>query len=211
MELNEPFEGHEHATTSLKVILLVFSIVVIGALAYLMGATYGQPEVAEEVAPSVKDKTEGQTTTTEEDGTEMVNDETVGWTTYSSTTPQISFKYPKEIYKSVTERVDGLTLYKESGEQWQIDLNWKKASSNNLDTETAAYISDAGVSASEYTKTSTTIGGAPATKIVFTGSEVGYGDTAMLVISKGYVIRFNYDSKTNGKTFETMLTTVSFN
>lgn len=58
MELNEPFEGHEHATTSLKVVLLVFAVVLVGALAYLVQATYSQPEEATEVAPSVKDKTE---------------------------------------------------------------------------------------------------------------------------------------------------------
>lgn len=58
MELNEPFEGHEHATTSLKVVLLVFALVLVGALAYLVQATYSQTEETTEVAPSVKDKTE---------------------------------------------------------------------------------------------------------------------------------------------------------
>ncbi len=62
MELNEPFEGHEHATTSLKVVLLVFALVLVGALAYLVQATYSQTEDNVEVAPSVKDKTEENAT-----------------------------------------------------------------------------------------------------------------------------------------------------
>lgn len=66
MELNEPFEGHEHATTSLKVVLLVFAIVLVGALAYLIQATYSQPDTTEETAPSVKDKTEQAATLSED-------------------------------------------------------------------------------------------------------------------------------------------------
>jgi hypothetical protein len=68
MELNEPFEGHEHATTSLKVVLLVFALVLVGALAYLIQATYSQTEETAEVAPSVKDKTEAVTDNTVECG-----------------------------------------------------------------------------------------------------------------------------------------------
>lgn len=80
MELNEPFEGHEHATTSLKVILLVFALVLVGALAYLVSVTYNQPDTTEETAPSVTDKTEEGATS--------------DWKTYTDPAGVFSFMYP---------------------------------------------------------------------------------------------------------------------
>ncbi len=44
MELNDIHSEHEHATTSLKVVLLVFAIVLVGALAYLVWAQNTAPD-----------------------------------------------------------------------------------------------------------------------------------------------------------------------
>ena len=81
MELNEPFEGHEHATTSLKVILLVFALVVISALAYLMQVTYSQPDTTQETAPTVTGKASSAS-------------EVAGWKTYTDASGKFSFQYP---------------------------------------------------------------------------------------------------------------------
>lgn len=88
MELNEPVNGHENATTSLKVVLLVFAIVLIGALVYLVQVTYNEP-AATETAPSVKDKTE-TAATAKSDCTEATTDQKA----YESTNLGFCFTYP---------------------------------------------------------------------------------------------------------------------
>lgn len=57
MELNEIHTEHEHATTSLKVLLLVFAIVLVGALAYLVWASNTAPDTTDNSAVVTK-KTE---------------------------------------------------------------------------------------------------------------------------------------------------------
>lgn len=65
MELNEIHTEHEHATTSMKVLLLVFSLVVIGALSYMV-AMNNQAEDTDSAAPAVKNVTTEQETASAE-------------------------------------------------------------------------------------------------------------------------------------------------
>lgn len=55
MDLHEPFEGHEHATTSLKVLLLIFAVVLIAALGYFVYQTNTTPDSTDYSAKTVKD------------------------------------------------------------------------------------------------------------------------------------------------------------
>ncbi len=85
MELNEIHTEHEHATTSLKVLLLVFAIVLVGALAYLVWAQNTAPDTTDNSATTVK-KTATATT-----------GETADWKTYTNETYGFSIKYPAQI------------------------------------------------------------------------------------------------------------------
>jgi hypothetical protein len=53
MQLNEPVGDHEHATASMKVLLLIFALVLIGTLAYLVKVTYSLPDGTENAGVSV--------------------------------------------------------------------------------------------------------------------------------------------------------------
>jgi hypothetical protein len=68
MQLNEIHNEHENASVSLKVLLLIFGIILIGALGYLVFQQYYAPAVSEnETAPNV-------TAEVAEDSTETVAD-----------------------------------------------------------------------------------------------------------------------------------------
>lgn len=54
MELNDTHYEHEHATVSMKVILLIFALVLTGGLAYLVWAQNTAPDTTDNSAPSVK-------------------------------------------------------------------------------------------------------------------------------------------------------------
>jgi|SRR3989344_1372917 len=83
MELNEIHTEHEHATTSLKVVLLVFAIVLVGALAYLVWAQNTAPDTTDNSAAVAK-----KTTTTTPSATTTPSttktDSTDGWKTYTN-------------------------------------------------------------------------------------------------------------------------------
>lgn len=87
MEINETHNEHEHASTSLKVVLLVFAIVLVGALAYLVWAANTAPDVTDYSATKTTTKT----------------DQSAGWKTYTERQYNFSFKYPDNsfAYKSV--------------------------------------------------------------------------------------------------------------
>ncbi len=53
MELNEVHTEHEQATTSLKVVLLVFVVVLVGALAYLVLVAKTTPDATDNSAAAV--------------------------------------------------------------------------------------------------------------------------------------------------------------
>lgn len=92
MELSEVHTEHEHATTSLKVVLLIFAIVLIGALAYLVWATNTTPETT--------DNSDVVKTTTTID--------TSNWKVYSSSAFGFSAKYPPTW--ETRESVNGTTF-----------------------------------------------------------------------------------------------------
>jgi len=94
MELNEIHTDHEEATTSLKVVLLVFAVVLVGALSYLVWAQNTAPDTADNTSAPVTKKTE--TTTTK--------DETADWKTFTGT--YFSFKYPLDWQLVTTGLVD---------------------------------------------------------------------------------------------------------
>ncbi len=54
MELNEIHTEHEHATTSMKVLLLIFSLVVIGALSYMVMMNNRETDTTDYSSPQVK-------------------------------------------------------------------------------------------------------------------------------------------------------------
>ena len=94
MELNEIHTEHEHATTSLKVVLLVFAIVLIGALAYLVWASNTTPDVTDN---SVAKTT---ATTTTNDGKKI----------YTNTQYGFSITYPEKMTFSDITKDYGATV-----------------------------------------------------------------------------------------------------
>lgn len=88
MELNEIHTDHEQATTSLKVVLLVFAIVLVGALAYLVWAQNTAPDLADNAAVMKK--------TTSTTPTLTKTDSTDSWKTYTDPTYYYSLKYPAD-------------------------------------------------------------------------------------------------------------------
>jgi hypothetical protein len=85
MQLNEIHNEHENASVSLKVLLLIFGILLVGALGYLVYQQYySDSTVTEsESAPSV---------TTDESTTEEVT-ESDSWKTYTDTTYDFSLTF----------------------------------------------------------------------------------------------------------------------
>ena len=56
MELNNIENSHEHATTSLKVVLLVFALVLVGTLAYLVSAQNRSTDSTDYSVPAITKK-----------------------------------------------------------------------------------------------------------------------------------------------------------
>ncbi|MCR4278093.1 MAG: hypothetical protein NUV80_05090 [Candidatus Berkelbacteria bacterium] len=108
MELNEIHSEHEHATTSLKVLLLVFAIVLVGALAYLVWASNTAP-----------DTTDNSTVVTKK----TTADETADWKTFkagSEISAGITFKYPPTY--TVEEGSEGNIVIKDGEAKIVADL-----------------------------------------------------------------------------------------
>jgi len=80
MEINQTPVDHEHATVTLKVLLLIFAIVLVGALGYLVWTQNTVPDTAD------------SSTTTAKTTTFPLTD----WKTYTSTNPAYSFSYPAD-------------------------------------------------------------------------------------------------------------------
>lgn len=94
MELNEIHTDHEQATTSLKVVLLVFAVVLVGALAYLVWAQNTAPDTTDNSGAVVTKKTE----------TTTVKDETADWKSYTNNELGLSFKFPPSWGGASTKR-----------------------------------------------------------------------------------------------------------
>lgn len=94
MELNEIHTEHEHATTSLKVVLLVFAIVLVGALSYLVWASNSAPDTTDNSAATTKKTTTNTPSTSTATPSDTKTDETASWKTYKSAEFDFNFKYP---------------------------------------------------------------------------------------------------------------------
>lgn len=105
MQLNEIHTEHEHATTSLKVVLLVFAIVLVGALSYLVWASNTAPDTTDNSATTVKPTTIS----------------TTDWKTYTGTADNYTFKYPKG------------WILDSSGAQWSVTLTSPETVKSNKD------------------------------------------------------------------------------
>ncbi|MDP3993007.1 MAG: hypothetical protein Q8Q05_02240 [bacterium] len=98
MELNEVHTEHEHATTSLKVLLLVFAIVLVGALSYLVWAQNTASDATDYSAAVTKKTTTETATPSTSTTTPSVTstDETATDQTIVSTKDgKVSFRLPK--------------------------------------------------------------------------------------------------------------------
>lgn len=108
---NEIHDNHEHASTSLKVILLVFAIVLVGTLGYLVWQQNNEADTTDYSAPTTAKKTNS------EENTEAITDETADWKTYTSSRDGYSLKYP------------GNWEYNEEGET-QLSLELREKNKN---------------------------------------------------------------------------------
>jgi len=93
MEINQTPYDHEHASVSLKVILLVFAVVLIGALGYLVWAQNTAPDATDNSTTVVK--------------TAAVD--TTGWKTLNNTALNFSVKYPSTWIVSGEDSMSALT------------------------------------------------------------------------------------------------------
>lgn len=113
MELNEIHTEHEHATTSLKVVLLVFAIVLVGALAYLVWAQNTAPDTTDNATVVTKKNTADETadwsTWTRSDqmpNTKFTVKLPTGWKAYGSDSggrsvlTAVDSKYTDDMYRS---------------------------------------------------------------------------------------------------------------
>ena len=89
MELNELHSDHEHASTSLKVVLLVFAVVLVLALGYLVWNQNVTTDTTDSSSTVIK-----KTTTT---------DPTADWETYTDTANGFSLKYPSDWFTSTKD------------------------------------------------------------------------------------------------------------
>jgi len=117
MQLNEIHTDHEQATTSLKVVLLVFAVVLVGALSYLVWAQNTAPDTADNSAAVVKKTTTTKETTTPTKTT--TSDPTADWKSYTSANGKIVFKYPST-WKVVGKSTVELSLTSDLGDTFSL-------------------------------------------------------------------------------------------
>ncbi len=85
MQLNGPHTNHEHASVSLKVLLLIFGLILIAVLGYFVWLQNAEPDTTDNTAPKVKQEAITETTT---DKTYTATDEA------DSSKQLYSFEYP---------------------------------------------------------------------------------------------------------------------
>lgn len=95
MEFNQtpPALPPHHVHPSLKFVMLVFAVILIGALGYLVYDQRTAPDATDYSAPSVKKNTE-QAAETPTDKTTTTTDETANWKTYNNNLYGFGFKFP---------------------------------------------------------------------------------------------------------------------
>lgn len=115
MELNEIHNPNEHASVSLKVILLVFAVALIGVLGYLVWDAQNTPETADyNPQPVVEKKSANTELETQNKGnTNVDNDNSETWRTYTNSTYGFSLKFGDlwKGYEVKTDKTDALATY----------------------------------------------------------------------------------------------------
>lgn len=92
MQLNGPHTDHEHASVSLKVLLLIFGLILVAALGYFVWMQNTASDTTDNTSPNVKQEATTETTTT--------TDETADWKTYTNTEHGYSIMYPQAWIKA---------------------------------------------------------------------------------------------------------------
>ncbi len=102
---------HEHASMSLKVLLLVFALALVGALTYLVVSQNRSTTDDTSTTVNVKKTATVVTTATTIPTTTATADPTADWKTYTNTGLKFSLKYPKDytITDNLQKSGDGTT------------------------------------------------------------------------------------------------------
>jgi len=187
MDLNEPFEGHQHATTSMKVVLLIFAVVLIGALGYLIKATYGQEDTTDYSAPSVKSKTAETASGT--------TDETSATTTYTNSAHSYSFSYENS-YKLTATQGDAETNASTSSESVSVKKSGESDAVFSVTTTSLTTLNENSIKgdfgatkAENITVTSTTVGGKPGYKVTIANDSSVVSDFYFVATPSAKILR----------------------
>ncbi|MCR4278094.1 MAG: hypothetical protein NUV80_05095 [Candidatus Berkelbacteria bacterium] len=125
MELNNDIHTeHEHATTSLKVLLLVFAVVLVSALAYLVWAQNTAPDTTDDSAAVTKKTTV---------------DPTADWKTYTNTELNISVKYPPT-YVVAQDSVSGVIIFRKAASTGEGDYPEMAITAKNTNMTLAQFL-----------------------------------------------------------------------
>ncbi len=197
MELNE-FDApdHENASVSLKVILLVFALVVVGALGYMVYVVNTSTDGTDYSTVFKK-----KTTTT---ATSSLN-------TYTSAKFGFTFKYPSS--QVVTSKSTDSSIILAIGDDghWinQIEIT-SNTGNKTIDTLTAEMVATYGND--KVTVSDVKLGSLAAKQLTI--KEVGdYGGTTVTAVNGTNIITVSGDTTTvaNAKTLADLITTFTFN
>lgn len=210
MQLNEIHDSHEHASTSLKTILLVFAIVLVGTLGYLVWDFNRTADTTDFTTPIAKKKTETTTTTT-------ITDETKDWKTYSYATQGFSIKYPSNWYFTEETQGEGFVILTNFKYPCEVDcpghlletqtkmVIQSRNNPNKLSVEEFAeeIIEDEG-SATVISKKELTVSGLKAIKCILSDT---FGDLSNVFISSSGKI-FQITTYSNQEFVDQMIATI---
>lgn len=168
----QPELNHDHATANLKVVLLIFVLVLVGALGYLVWAQNNEADTTDYSTKVVKK------TATNEEGADVTKqtivDPTADWKTYSNTDVGFSVKYPADY--TILDESATTSINIRSGDQGQSPLNvsWK-STTKTLDQ----YIAELKESLSISGEVRTLLDGATAYEAVSLGAVSTYSIYAL--------------------------------
>lgn len=115
MQLNEIHTEHEHASVSLKVVLLIFAIILVGALGYMVWEYRTSPDTNDYSIPAIKNRT--STTPEPELIVFTAKHNVASWKEYSSSEYGFSFLYPPDY------TVSDVAIAPEVSQPFMIDDN----------------------------------------------------------------------------------------
>lgn len=111
MQLNEIHNTHQHASVSLKVILLIFAVVLVGVLSYLVWQNNNTVYEIDNTSPAVFNENSQS-----EEATAELMKNTAGWKTFESEELGMSFRYPPSFGEVTTETIIGKVFNNETEE-----------------------------------------------------------------------------------------------